>query len=68
VESRKRDSNHDFSSGLAWEKESKEGNAFRALEPSVGDQGRRTAARCGTVATVSKRHGGKGRGKGKTSQ
>jgi hypothetical protein len=32
-ESRKRDSSHDFGSGLAWEKESKQGNTFRSLEP-----------------------------------
>jgi hypothetical protein len=29
--SRKRDSGHGFDSGLAWGKESKEGNAFQGL-------------------------------------
>jgi hypothetical protein len=44
--SRKRDSDHDFSSCLAWEKESEEGNAFRALERGAGngEGGRRRGA------------------------
>jgi hypothetical protein len=29
--SRKRDSSHDFDSGLAWEEKSEEGNVFRGL-------------------------------------
>jgi hypothetical protein len=36
-ESCKRDSDHDFISGMAWEKESKEGNAFRGLEWGIGE-------------------------------
>jgi hypothetical protein len=51
---------------LAWEKESKEGNAFRDFERGAGGRGRRTTSRRGTAATASKRRGGKGRGKGKT--
>jgi hypothetical protein len=39
---RKHDSGHDFSSSLAWEKESEEGNAFRGLERGAGiGEGRR---------------------------
>jgi hypothetical protein len=65
-ESHKRDSDHDFGSGLAWEKDNKEGNAFRGLERGAEGQGRRTTARRGTAVTASKCHGRKRRGKGKT--
>jgi hypothetical protein len=63
-ESRKRDFGHGFSSGLAWEKESEEENAFRVLEQGVGDRGRGMMVRRGTAATASKRRDGKGRAKG----
>jgi hypothetical protein len=39
---------------------------FRGLERGAGGRGRWMAVRRGTVATASKRHGRKGRGKGKT--
>jgi hypothetical protein len=50
---------HNFGSGLAWEKESKEGNAFRGLGRGAGDRGRRMAVRRGMVAM------GRGEKKGK---
>jgi hypothetical protein len=59
-ESHKRGSSHDFDSGLAWEKESENANAFRGLERGAGDRGRRTAARRDTMAIASQRRGGKG--------
>jgi hypothetical protein len=64
-ESHKRDSGHDFDSGLAWEEESEKGNAFRRLGRGVGGRGGRTTARRSTAATASKRHGGKARKRGK---
>jgi hypothetical protein len=36
AKSRKRDSGHDFGSGLSWKKESKEGNTFSNLELGAG--------------------------------
>jgi hypothetical protein len=64
--SRKRDSGHGFNSGLAWEKESEEGNAFKGLLRGAGGRGRRTMVRRGTTAmvTASKLHGGKAGKKG----
>jgi hypothetical protein len=68
VKSRIRDSDHDFGSSLAWEKESEEGNAFRGLERGAGGRGRRMTVRCGTAVTASKRHGWRGRGKGEAGR
>jgi hypothetical protein len=57
---------HDFGSGLVWEKESEEGNAFRSLERGVEDQGRQMAVRRSMVAMASKRTCGKVGERGKT--
>jgi hypothetical protein len=66
--SRKHASGHDFGLGLACEKESEEGNAFRGLEQGAGGRGRWTTARRSMMATASKRRGGRGRGKGKAGR
>jgi hypothetical protein len=68
AESRKCDSGHSFDSSLAGEKENEEGNTFKGLRRGTGGRGRLTAARHGTAGTVSKRRGGKGRGKGKSGR
>jgi hypothetical protein len=53
------DSGHRFDSGLAWEKESEEGNASKGLGRGARGRGRRTTARCGCGAPVSNRARGK---------
>jgi hypothetical protein len=67
-ESHKRDFGHNFGSGLVWEKENEEGNAFRGLEWDAEDRGKRTAVRRSKVATASECRGRKGRGRGKAGR
>jgi hypothetical protein len=56
--SRKRDSDHGFDSGLAWEKESEEGNASTGLRRSADGWGRQATARHAGEASASNRaHG-----------
>jgi hypothetical protein len=62
--SRKRDSDHGFDSGLAWEKDSKEGNTSIGLRRSVGGWGRWTTVRHGHEAPSSNRARGKAGNRG----
>jgi hypothetical protein len=61
--SRKRNSGHEFNSGLDEENENKMGNAFMGFRRSAGDRGRCTTAVCGTAVTVRSREREKAGGK-----
>jgi hypothetical protein len=56
---RKRNSSRGFNLGLAWEKESEEGNASTGLRRSAGGWGRQATARCGGEAPASNRARGR---------
>jgi hypothetical protein len=62
----KRDSGHDFSSGLAWEKESEEKNAFRGLER--GARAREGGRRRGAARRRWRESVAAGRGEGRGKQ
>jgi hypothetical protein len=66
--SRKCDPGHGFDSGLAWEKESEEGNAFKGSGRGARGRGKQTVAACGRGAPASNRACGKAGKRGKTGR